>query len=71
MVLTVQEESLISVFRTLPPGEAMKILAWARHLAEFGAGGPVEWSDSWTGQDCEDASKASMEGWEAMTKEGT
>src|ERR1039458_1583632 len=40
MVLTLQEESLISVVRALPPEEAGKVLNWARQLADLAAGAP-------------------------------
>ena len=42
MVLSAQEESLISVVRTLPPDEAGKILNWARQLADLAAGRMIE-----------------------------
>lgn len=59
MVLNSQEESLISVMRTLPAEEAMKVFDWARQLANLAAGRAVEWSDSWSDEDLADASSAS------------
>jgi hypothetical protein len=38
MVLSEQEESLISVVRALPPEEAGKVLDWARQLADLAGG---------------------------------
>lgn len=64
MVLTPQEEPLISVVRALPPDEACKVLNWARQLADLAAGRPVEWSDSWTNQDLADATAASVRSFE-------
>lgn len=55
MVLSEQEESLISVVRALPPEEAGKVLDWARHLADLAGERTIEWSDSWTDKDLADA----------------
>ena len=60
MVLSSQEESLISVIRALPPTEAHKVLDWARQLSDLANGRPIEWSDSWTDQDILDATAASV-----------
>jgi hypothetical protein len=46
MVLSPQEESLISVVRALPPEEAGKVLDWARELADLAGGRNVQWSNS-------------------------
>ncbi len=45
MVLSAQEESLISVVRALPPDEAGKVLDWARQLADLAGGRTVQWSE--------------------------
>ena len=55
MVLSAQEESLISVVRALPPAEAGKVLDWARQLSDLALGRPVQWSDSWTDEDLTEA----------------
>ena len=60
MVLSAQEESLISVVRALPPDEAGKVLNWARQLADLADGRPVDWSDSWTDDDLADATTAAL-----------
>jgi hypothetical protein len=60
MVLTLQEESLISVVRALPPTEAARILNWASQLADLADGRPVDWSDSWTDEDLADATAAAL-----------
>ena len=51
MVLSPQEESLISVVRALPPDEAGKVLDWACQLADLAGGRTVQWSDTWTDED--------------------
>jgi hypothetical protein len=58
MVLTAQEESLISLVRALPPNEAGKVLDWARQLADLAGGRTVQWSDSWTDEDLAQATAA-------------
>jgi len=70
MVLTAQEESLISVVRALPPEEAGKVLNWARQLADLAGGRAIEWSDSWTDEDLADATKAAVQRFEAQEQEG-
>ena len=64
MVLSASEESLIQVFRMLPPNEARKVLVWARQLADLGGGRRVEWSDSWSDDDLREATAASLERFE-------
>jgi hypothetical protein len=58
MVLSAQEESLISVVRALPPAEAGKVLDWARQLADLAGGRQIQWSDSWNDEDLADANAA-------------
>jgi len=60
MVLSAQEESLISVVRALSPEEAGKVLDWARQLADLAGGRIVQWSDAWTDEDLADATAAAM-----------
>ena len=69
MVLTTQEESLISVVRALPPEEAGKVLDWARQLADLAGGRAVEWSDSWTDEDLRDATAAALRRFEDGERE--
>jgi hypothetical protein len=45
MVLTAQEESLISVIRRLPANEAYKVLDWARQLSGLAGDRPIESSE--------------------------
>ena len=69
MVLTTQEESLISVIRKLPPTEASKVLDWARQLSDLAGERPIEWSDSWSDQDLLDATAASVRRFEDQEQE--
>lgn len=65
-----QEESLISVVRTLPPEEAGKVLNWARQLADLAGGRMIEWSDTWTDEDLADATAAAVRRFEDREREG-
>jgi hypothetical protein len=60
MLLSPQEESLISVVRALPPDEAGKVFDWARQLADLADGRTVQWSDSWTDDDLAEATAAAV-----------
>jgi hypothetical protein len=69
MVLSPQEESLISVVRALPPDEAGKVLDWARQLADLSGGRAVQWSDSWTDEDLAEATAAAVRRFEDQERE--
>ena len=69
MALSAQEESLIGVVRALPPGEAGKVLNWARQLADLARGRTVEWSDSWTDGDLAEATAAAVRRFEDRERE--
>lgn len=60
MVLSHQEESLISIIRALPSEEAAKVLHWARQLADLAQGREIDWSDAWSDEDLEDARAAAL-----------
>jgi hypothetical protein len=70
MVLSAQEESLISLVRALPPEEAGKVLNWARQLADLARGRIVEWSDSWSDEDLAEATAAAVQRFEGQEREG-
>ena len=70
MVLTAQEESLISVVRALPADEAGKVLNWARQLADLVDGRATQWSDSWTDEDLADATVAAVRHFDDQEREG-
>ena len=69
MVLSAQEESLISVVRGLPPEEAGKVLNWACQLADLAAGRTIEWSDSWSDEDLAEATAAAVRRFEDRERE--
>ena len=69
MVLSAQEESLISVVRALPPEEAGKVLNWARQLADLADGRRIEWYASWTDEDLVDATAAAVQRFEDQERE--
>ena len=69
MVLSAQEESLVSVVRALPPDEAERVLDWARQLADLAGGRTVQWSDSWTDEDVADATAAAVRRFEDPERE--
>jgi hypothetical protein len=69
MVLSAQEESLISVVRALKPEEAGKVLGWACQLADLGGDRTIEWSDAWTDEDLLDATAAAVQRFEDQERE--
>jgi hypothetical protein len=69
MVLSANEESLISLVRALPPAEAGRILDWARQLADLAAGRPIDWADSWSDEDLADATAAALHRLEDQERE--
>ena len=69
MVLSAQEQALISMVRALPPDEAGNVLNWARQLADLADGRRIEWSDSWTDQDLVDATAAAVQRFEDQERE--
>ena len=68
MVLSPQEEILISVVRALPPDEAGKVLNWARQLADLAGGRTIEWSDSWSDEDLAEATAAALRRFEEQER---
>ena len=69
MVLSPEEESLISVVRALPPDEAGKVLDWARQLADLAGPRTIQWSDSWTDEDLTEATSAALRNFEEQERE--
>ena len=69
MVLSAQEESLISVVRALPPEEAGKVLDWARQLTDLAGGRAIQWSDAWTDEDLAEATAAAVRRFEDQERE--
>jgi hypothetical protein len=69
MVLSANEESLISVVRALPPVEAGRVLDWARQLTDLAGGRAIDWSDSWSDEDLADATAAAVHRLEEQERE--
>lgn len=69
MVLSANEESLISVIRALPPVEAERVFDWARQLADLAGGRAIDWSDSWSDEDLADATAAALSRLEDQERE--
>jgi len=57
--LTEKEERLVQALRALPPEAADKVITWATQLSDLAQGRRVEWSDTWTDEDLDDARIAS------------
>ena len=70
MVLTEQEESLITVVRALPANEADKLIVWAQQLAELSAGKPIEWADGWSEEDMAEVTALAIRNFEESEREG-
>jgi hypothetical protein len=58
--LTEREERLVQALRALPPDAADKVVTWATQLSDLARSGAVEWSDTWTEEDLQDARAASL-----------
>ena len=58
--LTEKEELLVQALRALPPEAADKLITWATQLNDLAQGRRVEWSDTWTKEDLDDATSASL-----------
>jgi hypothetical protein len=68
-VLTETEERLVHVLRTLPPDAADKVVTWAIQLSELAGNSAVDWSDSWTEKDLEEARATSLANFEGREPE--
>ena len=69
MVLSTNEESLISLVRGLPPVEAGRVLDWAHELSDLAAGRAIDWSDDWSDADLADAAIAAMRHFEDQERD--
>lgn len=67
--LTKREARLVQALRTLPPDAVDKVVTWATQLSDLAQGGAVEWSDTWTDEDLEDARTASLANFEGREPE--
>ena len=69
MQLDPREASLVEVFRRLPPDTAAELSALAERLAMLSPQRRIDWSDSWTDEDLQDFSAASLKRLEAEESE--
>lgn len=69
MVLTEQEESLITAVRILPPAETERLVRWAQQLADLSDGKPIEWADGWSEEDMAEATAMSLRNFEQSERE--
>jgi hypothetical protein len=58
IALGANEERLVATLRSLPPGAAEQMIAWATRLRELADGRNVDWSATWTDEDVADAQRA-------------
>ena len=70
MILNTNEESLINVVRMLPTEEAGKVLIWVQQLPDLAGSRRIDWSDSWSDDDLQEATIASLERFERQEQEG-
>ena len=67
--LTENEERLVEALRALPPEAAEKVIVWATQLRDLANGQSMDWSDSWTDEDLEDARRSSLGNFEQRETE--
>jgi hypothetical protein len=60
MPLSAREEVLLEAFRRLPPDAAEELSALAQRLAALAPGTTIDWSDSWSDDDLQEFSAASL-----------
>jgi hypothetical protein len=60
IVLNEKEEQLVRTIRTLPEAITSQVMVWTTRMAELAAGRPIAWSDSWTDEDMQDVTGASL-----------
>ena len=60
MQLDPREASLVEVFRRLPPDTAAELSALAERLATLSPHRKIDWADSWTDEDLQDFTAASV-----------
>jgi len=57
--LNANEERFVEALRALPPDAADQVITWTTRLRELAGSRSVEWSDTWTEEDLQDARRAS------------
>ena len=58
--LNERESSLVQAFRRLPPNAASELTALAERLAALSPDTKIDWADSWSDEDLEDFTAASV-----------
>jgi hypothetical protein len=58
--LNARETSLLQAFRRLPPDAATELTALAERLAALRPNTKIDWSDSWSDEDLEEFTAASL-----------
>jgi hypothetical protein len=61
MQLNPKEEVLLTAYRRLPPAAAAEISALTQRLAALGPEASIDWSDSWSDEDLQDFTAASVQ----------
>ena len=69
MQISAQEELLLEAFRRLPPDTAAELSALAQRLASLAPNTRIDWSDSWSDEDLQEFTAASLERFEAEERE--
>jgi hypothetical protein len=67
--LNARETSLLQAFRRLPPDAAAELTALAERLAALRPNTQIDWSDSWSDEDLEEFTAASVRRLEAEESE--
>jgi hypothetical protein len=67
--LNARETSLVEAFRRLPADAAVELTALVERLAALSSDKKIDWSDSWSDQDLEDFTAASVRRLEAEEPE--
>jgi hypothetical protein len=65
MQISAREEALLEAFRRLPAEAAAELSALAQRLAVLAPGTVIDWSDSWSEQDLQEFTAASLKRLEA------
>ena len=71
MQLNSKEELLLNAYRRLPPAAAAEISALAQRLAALGPEANIDWSDSWSDEDLQEFTAASLQRLDADGQEHT
>ena len=67
--LNANEERFVEALRALPPDAADQVITWTTRLRELAGSRSVEWSDTWTEEDLQDARRASLSGFDERERD--